>query len=797
MGSGYYARHLRAAIRRWGAVLALGLTAASGAASRANDSGAPERSPTPSPRETIAGVSFVNDVLPVLSKAGCNQGTCHGGATGKGGFRLSLRGYAPEQDFPAIVRDDFGRRVNPAEPEQSLLLRKPTGATPHQGGRLIEHGSAAFDILVAWIRAGAPPPIDDEPRAEKLEVVAVREVGATAGLSSSATAADILTAGSQLQLSVRATFSDGSTRDVTPWTRWDSSDAMVARVDFAGQATGVGPGRAAASGAYQSLVAALPIVVRFAAADELAAPAAPNFDYERLPRANYIDDLVIADWRLLGLRPSPAADDATLYRRLSLDITGTLPTPDEVRAFVADTRTDKRQRAIDALLSRDEFVDLWAQKWEDIFRASREWIGEKSVWAFDRYLRDAIARNRPWNDVARELIAGEGDSSQSGPPNFYRLQKVFNELELWPLTAAETTAQTFLGIRLQCARCHNHPFDRWTQSDYYGMVSYFARTAPKVTAEGNVIIFDRLAGEVGHPRLGRPLPPKPLSGPELSADDPHRRAHLAAWVASPDNPFFARATANRVWRHFMGRGLVEPVDDLRPSNPPSNPELLQALADDLAAHQFDLRHLMRTILISETYRLSSLPTAANAADRQFYSHWQPKRLTAEQLLDALADVTGVAEKFGGLPANYRAQRLPDTKVASAFLDMFGRPLRRSACECERIQEPNLAQALELMNSESIDARARSESGLVVRLLLEKAPDERIADEIYWRALGRAPTAAERELCRTEMTATLSEAGLAVSASQESGPGNGDTIRRQFFEDLLWAVLNSKEFVFNH
>lgn len=795
MGSGQHARRLSAAIRRGCAVLAFGVAAASGAASPGNDlapaASNPAGPPAATPRETIAGVSFINDVLPVLSKAGCNQGTCHGGATGKGGFRLSLRGYAPEQDYPAIVRGDLGRRVNTAEPKQSLLLRKPTGATPHQGGRLIEPDSAAFNILVAWIRAGAPAPRDDELRAEKLELVAVRDRGTTAGLPSSATSADVLSAGSQLRLSARATFSDGTTRDVTPWTRWDSSDAMVARVDFGGQLTGVGPGRAAASGAYQSLVAALPIVVPFAAVDAPSAPASTSFDYDGLPRANYIDDLVIADWRLLGLRPSPAADDATLYRRLSLDITGTLPTPDEVRAFVADTHNethaDKRLRAIDSLLARDEFVDRWAQKWEDIFRASREWIGEKSVWAFDRYLRDAIVRNRPWNEVARELIAGAGDSSQSGPPNFYRLQKVFNELELWPLTAAETTAQTFLGIRLQCARCHNHPSDRWTQSDYYGMVSYFARTTPKVTTEGNVIIFDRPTGEVTHPRLGRPLPPKPLNAPELSADDPDRRAHLAAWVAAPDNPYFARATANRVWRHFLGRGLVEPVDDLRPSNPPSNPALLQALADDLAAHQFDLRHLMRTILVSETYRLSSMPTEANAADRQFYSHWQPKRLTAEQLLDALADVTDVAEKFDGLPANYRAQRLPDTKVASAFLDMFGRPLRRSACECERIQEPNLAQALELMNSESIDSRARSDAGLVARLLADGASDERIADEIYWRALGRAPTVAERELCQAELSTANSTAAAA----------DREATRRQFFEDLLWAVLNSKEFVFNH
>ncbi|MBX9790971.1 MAG: DUF1549 and DUF1553 domain-containing protein [Pirellulales bacterium] len=723
-----------------------------------------------------AAVSFVNDVLPVLSKAGCNQGTCHGGATGKGGFRLSLRGYAPELDWPVIVRDDFGRRINVAEPQQSLLLRKPTLATPHQGGRLIELGSPAFEILVRWIAAGAPGPRDDEPRAEALSITA---------LDSSAEAdAGLIRPGTARQLQAVARFSDGSSRDVTAWTRWDTSDAMVARVDAVGRVTAVAGGRAAASGAYQSLVSAQPIAVAFAATGE----SSTSFDYDTLARANYIDDLIIADWRLLGLQPSPPVDDATFYRRLALDVTGTLPTPDEVRAYAADTRPDKRARAVDALVARDEFVDMWAQKWEDIFRASREWIGEKSVWVFDHYLRDAVARNRPWNEVARELIAGTGNSSSSGPPNFFRLQKVFNELELWPLTAAETTAQTFLGIRLQCARCHNHPFDRWTQADYYAMVSYFARTSPKTDADGNTVIYERASGEIAHPRLGRPMAPQPLGGPRSPAvEGTNRREALAAWVASPDNPYFARATANRVWRHFMGRGLVEPVDDLRPSNPPSNPALLAALADDLAAHSFDVRHLMRVILLSETYRLSSLATAENVVDRQFYSHWLPRRLTAEQLLDALAAVTGVPEKFAGLPAGYRAQRLPDTKFASAFLDMFGRPLRRSACECERIQEPNLAQSLELMNSEAIDARVRSDQGLVAGLIGRGASDDELAGEIYWRALGRAPTDAERQLCQTELTTAFAGAGASDPAA----------VRRQCFEDLLWAVLNSKEFVFNH
>ncbi|MGD9647885.1 MAG: DUF1549 domain-containing protein [Pirellulales bacterium] len=726
---------------------------------------------------TPPDASFINDVLPVLSKAGCNQGTCHGGATGKGGFRLSLRGYAPELDWPTIVRDDFGRRISVADPEQSLLLRKPTLATPHQGGRLIEPGSPAFELLVRWIAAGAPGPRDDEPRAESLAITMV-DTPSDAELAP-------LQPGSVQQLKAEARYSDGTTRDVTPWTRWDTSDAMVARVDSDGRVTAVAGGRAAASGAYQSLVAAVQVVVPFAAADL----GAPLFDYDALPRANYIDELLIADWRLLGLQSSPPIDDAALYRRLALDVTGTLPTPDEVQAFVADTAADKRSRAIEVLLARAEFVDLWAQKWEDIFRASREWIGEKSVWTFDRYLRDAIARNRPWNEVARELIAGTGDSAAEGPPNFFRLQKVFNELELWPLTAAETTAQTFLGIRLQCARCHNHPFDRWTQSDYYAMVSFFARTAPKSAADGNVVIFERPTGEITHPRLGRPITPQPPGGPAMQAADDggNRRAALGAWVGSPDNPFFARATANRVWRHFMGRGLVEPVDDLRPSNPPSNPALLQALADDLAEHNFNIRHLIRAILNSEAYGLSSVATAQNATDQQFYSHWLSKRLTAEQLLDALGDVTGVPEKFAGLPSGYRAQQLPDTKIASAFLDMFGRPLRRSACECERIQEPNLAQSLELLNSDAIDARVRSDTGLVARLLAAGKTDEDLTREIYWRALGRGPTEAERELCQGELAAAL-----AASAALDQG-----AVRRQFFEDLMWAVLNSKEFVFNH
>ncbi len=719
------------------------------------------------PSRSASPVSFVNDVLPVLSKVGCNAGTCHGSSGGKGGFKLSLRGFAPEQDHDAICRDSFGRRVDGVRPQNSLLLLKPTAAVAHRGGQVLDPDSPGYEILLAWLRQRSPGPSEQEPRLIALTL-------ARPSLS--------LEPNQRRSLRVEARFSDGSRRDVTRWARYDTNESTVAVVDDNGFVQAVGPGKAAVSAAYQDRVAAVEITVPYPDASQ------PR-DYSTLPRANYIDDLVIAQWEALRLWPSPPADDATFLRRVYLDVTGTLPEPADVRAFWAATDPGKRDAVINRLLDSPDSVDMWAQKWGDVFRASREWLGEKAVWTFHRYLRDRIQRNVPWDQVVRELIAGAGNSSRTGPANFYRLQKVFNQLELWPLTAAETTAQTFLGIRIQCARCHNHPKDRWTQADYYGLASFFARVGAKKAADGSVVIHDRGTGEIKHPRLGRALPPKALDGPTMASDAAMtRRRFLAEWITAPDNPFFARATANRIWRHFMGRGLVEPVDELRTSNPPTNAALLDALARDLVDHGFDLKHLMRRILRSRTYQLASTPTPDNRADTRFYSHYLPKRMAAEQLLDAIGRVTGIRERLPGLPVGFRAQQLPDTKVASAFLDQFGRPLRRVAsCECERIQEPNLKQALELMHSPVLVDRVTADEGFVARRIEAGATDAGMVEEMYLRVVGRPPT-------KDETTAIVKEWTAVAATSDAKGRAR---LRRAFHEDLLWALLNSKEFLFNH
>jgi hypothetical protein len=883
-------------------------------------------------------MSFVNDVLPVLSKAGCNQGTCHGAAAGKGNFKLSLRGFAPELDFQAIRLEELGRRVDLAVPEASLILRKPSLDLAHRGGLVLPSGSAGYRIVRAWLAQGAPPSPAGESRLTGLAMEP---------------AETLLEPGQSLAVRVTARFSDGALRDVTEWARYDSSDSRVATVDGSGLAQATGPGKAAVSASYQDQVAASEITVPFPASSE------PR-DYAALPRANYIDDLVIDQWQRLRLWPSPPADDATFLRRVAIDVTGTLPTPAEVRDFVADPDPAKRDRLIDRLLADGAHVDLWAQRWGDVFRVSREWLGERAAWTFHNYLRDRIARNVPWDEVVRELVAGAGDSTLLGPPNFYRLQKVYNEAELWPLTAAETTAQTFLGVRMQCARCHNHPFDRWTQADYYGFVSFFAQVTFKDMPDKGVVIFDRATGEIDHPRLGRPMPAKALAGPQMSAgrnpwdgaswiwddasaatfplsvdqsrqprfarrsfelegspvyarllvtaDDryevyvngrlvgadgawssaetydvaplltagrntiavkavnllgpggliawlaaetagrqmvvvgtdstwkltslespdwhmpdaadaswpqaldlgaaatapwgtpaapadvrpaaagPTRRELLANWIVSPDNPFFARATANRIWKHYFGRGLVEPVDDLRASNPATNGPLLDALAKDLAAGGSDLARFQRTILRSRAYQLSGTPTEANRADAMFASHYLARRMTAEQIMDAVGHVTGMPLAFAGTPAGTRAQQLPDTKFPSAFLDTFGRPLRRVAsCECERVQDPNLRQALEMMHNADQHASITADAGLVNRLVQQGADDRKLLDEIYLHALARPPRDQEAAALLDDLAATLDEAPVE----------NRALLRRQFFEDVLWAVVNSKEFLFNH
>ncbi len=715
-------------------------------------------------------LSFVTDVLPVLSKAGCNQGRCHASRTGKGGLLLSVKGFAPELDYTSLTHDLFDRRVNSASPDDSLILLKSSLTLPHQGGRVLPRDGHGYAIVREWIRQGARPPEATDPHVVRLEVAPSRQ------------RTDI---GGTVQLRVNAYLSNGVVRDVTEWALYDTNDTQVATVTTDGIAKARSPGKAAISAKFRGVVAAAEISVPF--------QSAAKVDYDALPRTNYIDDIVIDEWRSLRLEPSAQSDDTTFLRRVFINLTGKLPTPRDVASFVKEDSKNKRATLVDRLLESRAFVDMWTQKWSDVFRVSREWIGEKAIWSFNRFLRRHFENNTPWDVVARELISGTGNVSERGGAAYYRLQRVYNQQQLWPLVAAETTSQVFLGVQIGCARCHNHPFEKWTQDDYYSMASFFSQVGNKNTPAG-LVIHDRNEGEIDHPRRGRPMPPRPLGAQEFVPEAAvPRRAQLATWITTTGRRQFARATANRIWRHFMGVGLVEPVDDFRASNPPSNEALLDALARDFEAHEFDVRHLIRRILNSQVYQLSSQVSAVNRGDRRFYSHHLPQRMTAEQLLDALGDVTGKRESFAGVPAHFRAQQLPDTKFTSTFLDSFGRPLRRLAsCECERVQEPNLIQALELMNSELLNAMVSADGKLVDELLQAGMDDAEMLDAIYLRSLSRPPRPAERAriLAQLKASSTLqdadSPAGSNVPAHRQ---------RRQFFQDVLWALLNTKEFLF--
>jgi hypothetical protein len=693
---------------------------------------------------------FTTDVLPVLTKAGCNAGACHGSQYGQGGFKLSLRGYDPDIDYTSITRDGIGRRVAVADPAHSLILLKPSGALPHEGGLRLPRGTAGYSIMLRWLRGGAPGPSPQEP---PLTGITLTPAEAT------------LRPHARQQLRVVARYGDGSTRDVTPWARFSSNQDNVASVTDDGLATVVGRGEAVISAQFGSEVAITRLVAPVPAGD----PAAVRYPAP----VNLVDEAVFSKLRRLGLVPSAPAPDAEFLRRVTLDVIGLLPTPDEARAFLASRDPHKRQKWVEALLDRPEFVDTWTYRLGDLLRCNRRSLGIKGMTAFHRYLRDAVARNRRWDVVVRELITGRGSLWDVGPANYYGVGK---SPEDW----AESTSQVFLGIRLGCARCHNHPFDRWTQKDYYSFVAFFGRVKTKRGGErGDEVVFFEDEGEVRHPKTGAVLLPRPLgaSGPVAVPDGVDRRAVLAHWLTAPDNPWFARATVNRIWRHLFGRGLVEPADDVRATNPASNEEALVALAADLVQNDYDLKQTIRVICNSATYQLSSEPNPTNRQDESQFSHHLVRRLTAEQLLDALVQATGVAEKFPGVPLGARAAQLPDTSVPSYFLDLFGRPARQLVCECERESMPNLTQTLHLMNGDDVNAKIRSPEGRLAKLLAGTGSDAEVVEELFLATLTRLPTKAETD--------------RALAAIRTA------SARKEGFSDLLWALLNSRAFVFDH
>ena len=698
--------------------------------------------------------SFANHVLPVLTKSGCNSGACHGAAAGKGGLKLTLRGYDPQADFDTLTRQALGRRIVPSEPAQSLLLQKPTMGVMHAGGLRFKANSPEYGIIAQWIAQGAAAPSSGDAKLLGLEVYP-REA--------------VLKPGVEQQLIVRARFDDGRVEDVTRWVKYGASDVNVATVDDDGHVSIKGEGEAAITLLYLSKVAFARVAVPFHNPDAAEAIA-------KSERRNFVDALVLKKLQALQIPPSPGCTDAQFIRRAYLDAAGILPTPEEVQAFVADGSADKREKLVDRLLQRPEFTDYWAYKWSDLLLVSSRRLSSKGVWTFYNWIRESVAENKPWDRFTWEILTANGSTLTNGAANYWVLHKD-------PIDLTETTSQAFLGMALTCGRCHNHPLEKWTLNDYYGMANLFARVRLKSgDLPGEYLVFASDTGDVPHIRSGMPVPPRPLDGKALSLDDPSdRREALAQWLTSGENPYFARALVNRVWRNFMGRGLVEAEDDLRLTNPPSNEELLSALAADFVKSGFDVKRLIHTVMTSAAYGRSADPTLGNEKDGKYYSTYIPRRLPAEVMLDVLSQVTAVPTDFPGYPHGYRALQLPDSTVASNFLTAFGRAPRVQTCSCERQEEPTVAQALHLSNGDTLNGKLRAPGGAVERLLKEGLTDAQLLDRVFMLAYGRKPAEKERE---------------RVLEVLKRYPAEGPA-RREAVEDVFSALLTSKEFLFNH
>lgn len=702
-------------------------------------------------------VSFNNDVIAGLNVGGCNMGACHGTPSGKNGFRLSLRGFDPALDFQQLTRDVWGRRTDKQNPMASLLLQKGLGRVPHEGGARFGADTVAVEMIATWMAQGLKADAPSTPTLKKVEVLPGNRV---------------FTAPAKWQqLSVLGHFSDGTVKDVTRLTCFSSSDPAIGDVSPNGFVEFKQAGEIAVLCRYLEEM----VSVRLTYLEPK-----PGFVWSNPAEFNFVDQAVFAKLKLMTIQPSDLSTDEDFIRRAFLDVCGLLPTPTEVTAFLNDKSPDKRPKLINQLLERPEFSDFWALKWSDVFRSNRKTIQVKGVHGFQTWLRDHLTRNTSMDQIIHELLTSNGSTFSNPPANYYRIAKD-------PQSLAETTAQLFFGVRMQCAKCHNHPFESITQDDYYSTAAWFARvktkkdtanpgkTPQEVTAE---VVFGSRDGEVTQPRSGKVMAPKFLKGatPTIPAGK-DRREVFSEWLTSPENPFFAKSIVNRVWYHITGKGIVDPVDDFRESNPASNDELLNALAKDFIAHKYDLRHLIRTIMNSRTYQLSATPNDSNKDDSKYFSHSVTKLLSAEQLLDALCDVTQVPEKFAGLPAGTRATQLPDGEVNHPFLKTFGQPARELACECERESDSNLAQALQLINGPTINEKLRNPNNRLGKLLADKKSDKEIIDALYLAALSRYPTESERA------------PALAHVAK--------GTDKRKAWEDVMWAVLNTREFLFRH
>ncbi len=714
--------------------------------------------------EPESPVNFVNDVVPVLTKAGCNAGVCHAKAGGgQNGFQLSLLGFVPQEDYEHLVLEGRGRRLFPAAPDQSLLLMKASGQVPHGGGIRLDQTSEDYSLLRRWIQQGTPYASEGDPELVALEVLP--QLGS-------------LEPGGRQQLKSLARYSDGSVRDVTALALYECNDNAMAEVTEEGLVTALDiPGKVAVMVRYQGKVAV------FNGSIPLGAPV------ERLPKSrNFIDEFIFANLKEIGIPPSEICDDATFLRRVSLDICGRLPTEPEAAEFLASREPDKREQVIDRLLRSPAYADYFANKWTSLLKNRRDDASDiTSNFAFHAWLRDSLLANTPYDQLVRELLAATGTVIENPAVAWYKRVKE-------PKEQIEDVAQLFLGVRMQCAQCHHHPFERWSQDDYYGLSAFFSQVGRKPTdTRGEDLIFHQ-RGIAGSKNIqtGLTVRPKALgdSVGEIPPDeDP--RLHLANWMSSRTNPFFAKALVNRYWKHFFRRGLIEPEDDIRDTNPPTNPELLAALEDHFRSSGFDLKELVRVITSSHAYQLSATPNEHNVADRQNYSRYYPKRLQAEVLLDAIDQLTGASTSFANLPAGTRAVALPDNSYnrSSAFLRVFGRPESTSVCECERVQSASLAQSLHMLNAPDIRAKLASSNGRADRLSkAEKSDAEKVA-ELYMAAFSREPRPRELEIALGY---------LAEERTDAAGkPTDKTKAARENFQDLIWALINTKEFLFNH
>ena len=709
-------------------------------------------------------VSFVNDVIPVLTKAGCNSGACHAKAgQGQNGFQLSLLGFEPQEDYEHLVKESHGRRVFAASPDQSLLLMKAVNRVAHGGGQRLAEGSEPYRLLRTWLQQGMIFDRDTAPKLVSLDVQPPRKTIKVKG---------------EQQLKVTARYSDGRTRDVTQIALYEANDRAMADASETGRVKIYDiPGNVAVMVRYQGLAAVCNVSI------PLGAPV-KNLP----PSKNFIDELVFANLKLIGVPPSPVCDDATFIRRVSLDIAGRLPTVAEAEAFLASSEPTKRDKLVDALLTSPDYADYFANKWTALLKNKRDGVNDITAnFAFHSWVRDSLLANKPYDQLVRQLLAATGTIEGNPPVAWYKRVKQ-------PTEQLEDVAQLFLGVRMQCAQCHHHPFERWSQHDYYSMSAFFSQIGrkPTATAGEDVIFHKRGVAQAENKKTKLPVKPAGLGEPTLDIPpDEDPRLRLADWMGNKNNPFFAKSLVNRYWKHFFKRGLIEPEDDIRETNPASNPELLDALAKHFVESGFDLKAVVRVITQSSTYQLSATPNQHNGVDRQNYSHFYPRRMQAEVLLDSIDQFTGAKTDFADLPAGTRAIALPDNSYnrGSAFLKVFGRPEGASVCECERASSASLAQSLHLMNASDVKGKLSTSGGRAERLAKADKPEPAKIRELYLAAFAREPQSHEQ---------AVAEEYLARPREDTAGkPVPPEQAKRLAYEDLLWALINTKEFLYNH